>query len=142
MMDWTSARQWIFVPVLGLAAIVAVAGYFMPDICEAVYFRPERARVEAAVQQLAVREQAFRRTRGHFQEFGIASTDALQALAVDRQDWPSDTFQFEANLTPQNGLRIRALPRSEAVQALKVDARFFVAELAPVGGIIRSEWAP
>ena len=141
-MNWTKARRWIFAPVFGLAVIVAVIGYLMPDIRETVFFKPQRVRVEAAVQQLAAREQAFRRSRGHFQAFGIASTDALQALAVDRQNWPSDMFQFEAHTTPQNGLRIRALPRSEAVQALKVDAQFFVAELAPSGGITRSGWAP
>lgn len=141
-MNWTKAPPWIFAPVLGLAVIVVAIGYFTPNIRETVFFKPQRVRVEAAVQQLAARERAFRRARGHFQAFGIASTDALQALAVNRQDWPSDTFQFEANTTPQNGLRIRALPRSEAVQELKVDAQFFVAELAPSGGITRSGWAP
>lgn len=141
-MDWTQPRKWIFVPLLGLAAILMVAGYFMPHMREAIFFKPQRARAEAAVLQLASRERVYRRARGHFQTFGTASADALGVLAVDSQGWPSDTFQFEASTTPQNGLRIRALPRSEAVQALKVDAQLFVAELAPSGGITRSGWYP
>ena len=142
MMDWSKAARFGFVPLIALEVIVAIAGYFMPDIREAVFFKPQRARVEAAMQQLVMREQAYRRARGHFQTFGIASMDALQALAVDRQDWPSDIFQFDASMTPQKGLRIRALPRSEAVQGLKVGAQLFVAELAPSGGITRSGWYP
>jgi len=142
MMDWSKAARFGFVPLIALAGIVAVAGYFMPDIRDAMFFKPQRARAEAAMQQLVAREQAFHRARGHFQTFGIASMDALQALAVDRREWPSDMFQFDASMTPQKGLRLRALPRSEAVQGLKVDAQFFVAELAPSGGMARSGWVP
>jgi len=141
-MDWSKASQLSFVPLIALAVIVAIAGYFMPAIREAVFFKPQRARAEAAVLQLAARERVFRRAQGHFQTFGAASMDALQALAVDRQDWPSDYFQFDASVTPQNGLRIRALPRSEAVQGLHVGAQLFVAELAPSGGMTRSGWYP
>ena len=142
MMDWNKAARFGFLPLTGLAAVVAIMGYFLPDVREALFFKPQRARVEAAVMQLAARERAFRHQRGHFQAFGIASMDAFQALAVDRQDWPSDYFQFDASVTPQNGLRIRALPRSEAVQGLHVGAQLFVAELAPSGGMARSGWYP
>jgi hypothetical protein len=141
-MSWSGPGQMSFALLTALAVLVAIAGYFMPDIREAVFFKPERARVEAAVLRVAVRERAFRRAKGHFETFGAASMDALQALAVDRQDWPSDNFQFDAKVTSDNGLRVRALPRSEAVQGLRVGAQIFVAELTPSGGVARSGWYP
>jgi len=141
-MDWSKASHLTFVPLAALAVIVGTAGYFMPDIREAAFFKPQRAHAEAAVLQLAARERVFRRAQGRFETFGAASMDALQALAVDRQDWPSDNFQFDASVTAGNGLRIRALPRSEAVQGLHVGAQMYVAELTPSGGIARSGWYP
>jgi hypothetical protein len=141
MSEGKSSRL-LFVPLIALAAIVAIAGYFMPQIRETVFFQPQRDRAEAAVLQLAARERIFRRAKGRFETFGAASMDALQALAVNRQDWPSDNFQFDASVTPQNGLRVRALPRSEAVQGLHVAPQMFVAELAQSGGITRSGWVP
>ena len=140
-MDW-KAGQLMYLPLIALAVIVAIAGYFMPDLREAAFFKPQRAHAEAAVLQLAARERVFRRTQGRFETFGAASADALQALAVDRQDWPSDNFQFDARVTAANGLRIRALPRSEAVQDLHVGAQMYVAELTQSGGIARSGWYP
>jgi hypothetical protein len=142
MMGGGKISRLLFVPLLALAAMVATAGYFMPQIREALFFKPQRNRVEAAVLQLAERERAFHHAKGRFETFGAASMDALQALAVDRQDWPSDNFQFDASTTPQKGLRVRALPRSEAVQGLHVAPQIFVAELAPTGGITRSGWVP
>ncbi len=141
-MDWTRPSQTSFALLAALAVLVAILGYFMPDIREALSFKPQRARVEAAVLHLAVREKAFRRAKGHFEAFGAANMDALQALAVDLQNWPSDYFQFDARPTPNKGLRIRALPRAEAVQGLHVGAQMFVAELAPSGGVSRSGWVP
>ena len=140
-MDW-KAGQLMYLPLIALAIIVAIAGYFMPDLREAAFFKPQRAHAEAAVLQLAARERVFRRAQGRFETFGVASADALQALAVDRQNWPSENFQFDASVTAANGLRIRALPRSEAVQDLHVGAQMYVAELTPSGGLARSGWYP
>ena len=129
--------------LLGASAVlVATLAYYMPDLREALFFKPQRARVEAAVLHLAEREKVFRRARGRFVSFGVANRGALQTLAVNPQIWPTDNFQFDARDTPEKGLRIRALPRADAVQGLQVDARMFVADLAPSGSVSRSGWYP
>jgi hypothetical protein len=125
-----------------LAALVATLGYFAPDLRDALFFQPHRARVEAAMLQLAEREGAFRRAKGKFVAFETVNMNALQTLAVNHQTWPSDNFQFDARATPEKGLRIRALPRAEAIQGLEVAAQMFVVELAPSGGVSRSGWYP
>ena len=141
-MNWSKASQMVFVPLLALAILVAIAGYFMPNIREAIFFKPQRARAEAAVLQLAARESDFHRANGHFETFGAVNGDALHALAVDQKDWPSDNFQFDASATAGSGLRIRALPKAEAVRGLQVGAQMFVTELAARGGTGRSGWYP
>jgi hypothetical protein len=129
--------------LLGASAVlVTTLAYYIPDMREAVFFKPQRSRVEAAVLHLAEREKAFRSAKGRFVSFGVANRSALQTLAVNPQAWPTDNFQFDARDTPEKGLRIRALPRADAVQGLQVDARMFVADLAPSGSVRSSGWYP
>ena len=86
-MDWSKASHLTFVPLVALAIVVAAAGYYMPDIREAAFFKPQRVHAEAAVLQLAARERVFRRTQGRFETFGAASADALGqgALRIELQ---------------------------------------------------------
>lgn len=126
-----------------LALVIVIAGFFMPDIRDKLVFKPRRQLAEAVVLQVAVREIAMRKTKGHFEPFTPSDAPMhLKALGISSQNWPSEDFLFEARMMPDNRLRISALPRPEAVQQLRVGAQMFVAELAPSGGVARSGWYP
>jgi hypothetical protein len=126
-----------------LALLIVVAGLFMPTLRDTLVFKPRRDLAEAVVLQVAARETALRKTKGHYEPFTPGDAPMhLPVLGISSQNWPSDDFLFEARMMPDSRLRIRALPRPEAVQQLRVGAQMFVAELAPSGGIARSGWYP
>jgi hypothetical protein len=135
-MDWSRNSQLTLILLVGLAVLVA-------DIRDALVFKPRRQRAEAVVLQLAVRESAVRKAKGRFEPFAPADAAIhLSRLGVNTQSLPSEDFLFEASLMPNSHLRIRALPRPQAVQDLRVGAQMFAAELAPSGGISQSGWYP
>jgi hypothetical protein len=142
-MDWSRNSQLTLILLVGLAVLVAMLGFFMTDIRDALVFKPRRQRAEAVVLQLAVRESAVRKAKGRFEPFAPADAAIhLSRLGVNTQSLPSEDFLFEASLMPNSHLRIRALPRPQAVQDLRVGAQMFAAELAPSGGISQSGWYP
>jgi hypothetical protein len=126
-----------------LALLFVIAGFFMPAMRDSLVFKPRRELAEAVVLQVAAHETVLRKTKGRFEPFTPADAPMhLPALGLSSQNWPSDDFLFEARVMPDNHLRIRALPRPEAVQQLRIGARMFVAELAPSGGVSQSGWYP
>jgi hypothetical protein len=142
-MVWNRTSRITFALLLVLAGIVAVVGLFMADIRDALIFKPRRALAETAVLQLAAREAAMRKIKGRFDLFtpGEAAVH-LKTLGMSLQDWPSEDFVLDASLMPNKHLRLRALPRPEAVQDLRVGAQMFVAEVTATGGISQSGWYP
>ena len=129
--------------LIALAVLVLVTGFFMTDIRDGLVFKPRRARAEAAVSQLAAREAVLRKASGRFDAFYPADAAShLQKLGVNSLDWPTDNFLFEASIMPNTHLLIRALPRPDAVQGLRVGAQMFVADLPPSGRISQGGWYP
>ena len=125
------------------AVLVAGAGLFMPDIRDALVFKPRRAQAEAAVLDVAARESRLRKSGGRFDAFTPGeATVHLRRMGMSLADWPSDDFVLDASLMPNGHLRIRALPRPEAVQDLRVGAQMFVADINPSGGVSQSGWSP
>jgi hypothetical protein len=142
-MDWSRGSQLTAMLLVGLAVLVAILGFFMTDIRDMLIFKPRRERAQTAVMQLVARESALHKANGQYDVFAPADAALhLPKLGVNMQDLPSDDFLFEASLMPNSHLRIRALPRPEAVQDLRVGAQMFVAELAPSGGVSQSGWYP
>lgn len=142
-MAWDRQNRMRFGLLAGLAVLVAGLGIFMPDIREALVFKPRQGRAEAVVMQLVAHENRVRRGKGHFDTFTPPqAAQHARDLGLDMQNWPAEDFLFDASLMPDKSLRLRALPRPESVRDLKVGARIFVAELAPRGGVNRSGWYP
>ena len=132
-----------FALLVVLAILVAGVGMFMPDIRQALIFKPRQAKAEAAVMQLAAKENILRRQKGHFDTFTPPEAAAhARALGLNMQDWPAEDFLFDASLMPDKSLRLRALPQPDSVRDLKVGAQMFIAQLAPAGGVTRSGWYP
>ena len=123
-----------------IAALIAGLGWLAPQIRDAWYFAPARAGAERAVGEIAQAERLLLRRRGHFDTFTTGIADShLRALGVT--DAP-DNYLFDAAATPNKGLRLRALPKSDQVLALKVAPQMYVALLAPSGGVLQRGWAP
>lgn len=135
-----AAQMGVIILLLVSAVLVAALGWFAPDIRDAWYYAPARARAERAVGAIAEQERRFRQRSGHFDPFttGLADTH-LRALGVD--DVPQD-YLFDAAATPGNGLRLRALPKSDQVLALKVGGQMYVSQLAATGGVVQRGWVP
>jgi hypothetical protein len=141
MMDWNSKSRVSFALLAAAALLVAVLGIFLPDIRDRLVFKPRRDKAEAAVTALALKETALRRSKGHYDAFSPANAVArMRALGL--ADFPAEDFLFDASLTPDKSLRLRALPRPTSVQDLRVSPHMYVAELAPAGGVAHSGWYP
>lgn len=140
MMAWFKPN--LIVPILmgACALLLGAAGYAAPQLRDRLYFQPQRALAESAALELARRQTAFRQSNGKFVAFAAGNMAALTTLGMTSAT--SDSFQYDARATPEKGLVIRALPRGEAVQGLKVGAQMFVVELAPSGAVSRSGWVP
>jgi hypothetical protein len=140
-MGASKAGQMVVILVLILGAgLLAGLGWFAPEIRDAWYFAPARARAAEAVAQIARQERAARARTGHYQPFTTGNAD-IQLRALGVSDIPAD-YHFDATLLPDKGLRLRALPRSEQVLALKIGAQMYVSQLAPGGGVIKRGWVP
>jgi hypothetical protein len=140
-MDWTLKGRTIFLSLAALAVLVAGLGVFLPDIRTQLFLKPRRDRAEATVTELAVRLTALRRKQGRYDTFTpVQASQRMQALGIS--NIPSQDFLFDANLLPDKGLRLRALPRADSVRDLRVSPQMYVAELAPAGGVRRSGWVP
>jgi hypothetical protein len=142
-MNWNRKSRMTFALLVALAILVAGLGIFMPSIRDQLIFQPRQAKAEAAVMQLAAKENIARRQTGHFDTFTPPQAAAhARALGVRMQDWPAQDFLFDASLMPDKTLRLRALPQPESVRDLKIRAQMFIADLAPAGGVSRSGWSP
>lgn len=142
-MRWQKLQQVAFIPLATLGVLLLVAGYFMPDLRHAVIYQPRANRIEAAMDELATRQRGMLRTKGRYETFAADEAQPrLKALGVDLASWPSEYFLFEASVQPNKQLRLRALPRPDAVRDLRVDARMYVAEISPVGAVTSRGWYP
>jgi hypothetical protein len=141
MTSWSSKSRASFALMTASALLMAILGFFLPDIRDRMVFKPRRDKAEAAVTQLALRETALRRSKGRYDAFTPPNAVArMRALGL--ADFPVEDFLFDASLTPDKSLRLRALPRPTSVHDLRVSPNIYVAELAPAGGVSRSGWYP
>ena len=142
-MHWDKLHNIMFVPVAALALLLLAAGYFMPDIRRAMIYQPRADRIEIAMDELAGHQRGMLRAKGKFLAFDASEAPPrLKALGVDLANWPSDDFLFDAAVQPNKHLRLRALPRPDAVRDMRVEARMYVAELSPAGAVTSRGWNP
>lgn len=135
-----AGQMSIIILLLVIAALIAGLGWFAPDIRDAWYFAPARAGAERAVAEIAQQERMVLRRNGRFETFTTGTADShLRALGV--MDAP-DAYLFDATAMPNKELRLRALPKSDQVLALKVAPQIYVTLLAPGGGVMQRGWAP
>jgi hypothetical protein len=141
-MVWNTTTRVTFALLVVSALSVGGVGFFMNGIRDELVFKHSRARAEAAVMDVAARERAFRLTKGRFDVFKPSEAAVhLRRMGMSLADWPTDDFLFDASLMPNSHLRIRALPRPEAVEELRVGARMFVADVT-ASGVSQSRWYP
>ena len=142
-MHWEKLQNIAFVPLVALALLLLATGYFMPDIRQALVYRPHADRIEAAMDELATRERDVLRAKGNFLAFAANEAPPhLKTMGVDLARWPSEDFLFEAIVQPNKHLRLRALPRPAAVRDLRVEPRMYVAEVSPAGAVTSRGWYP
>lgn len=142
-MRWARMQDVVFVPVVALALLLFAGGYFMPDIRHAMIYQPRADSIEVAMDELAGHERGMLRAKGKFLTFDASEAPPnLKALGVDLARWPSEDFLFDAVVQPNKHLRLRALPRPEAVRDMRVEARMYVAEISPAGAVTSRGWSP
>ena len=132
-----------------LAALVAAdlgligLGAIMPDLRQKYVFAAQQSRVESAMRAIEAGERRLQKKTGQYAAFNATGFAAKsRELALNWDAVPSDKFQFDAQLLPDRSLRLRALPRGEAVAALNVAPRMFVAELPPKQRSAKAGWYP
>jgi hypothetical protein len=115
----------------------------MPDLRQDYVFSPEENRVRIAMAAIEAGEQRFRKQTGQYTAFGPEGFAAKSRdLKLNWDSLPSDHFQFDAQLLPDRRLRLRALPRGDAVAALAIAPRMFVAELPAKANGAKPGWYP
>jgi hypothetical protein len=124
---------------LGLIAL----GVMMPQLRQDFIFAPEEARVQIAIKAIEAGEQRLHRQTGQYLAFGPEGFAAKsRQLKLDWDVLPSNHFQFDAQLLDDHRLRLRAMPRGDAVAALDIAPRMFVAELPARPDGAKAGWYP
>jgi len=132
-----------------LAALVAAdlgligLGAIMPDLRQKYIFAAQASRVEDAVRAIEAGEMRLKAKTGQYAAFNAVGFAAKSpSLKLNWDSIPSDKFQFDAQILPDRRLRLRALPRGEAVAALNIAPQMFVAELPAKPGGAKPGWYP
>lgn len=103
----------------------------------------DHARAEAAVQEIVTAQLALHEETGSFQSFIAADHEAdRNFLGLPWRGFPVGSYGFEAEALPDGNLRVRAVPRPEAVAGREVAGQFYVAEVSPAGEVVESGWLP
>jgi hypothetical protein len=136
-------RAGLLAFVAGTSVILILTGIFAGELRSRFVFAPRERAVESAIRQVADREKIELASRGKFVPFSngnIERNNALMGLAWS--SFPVEAFYFDASELKSGNLRLRALPRPDAVSSLGVRARLYTAELSAKGQILHSGWYP
>jgi hypothetical protein len=143
-MNLTSAlRNGMLVVIFGASLALGAGAMFASEIRERLVYLPREREVEEALSKIAQRERTLHDATGRFP--GFTDRDILRDRALLALNWnafPVQDYSFAAEPNGAGTLRLRALPRPDAVAALKVRARFYEAELSASGDMLHTGWVP
>ena len=110
---------------------------------ESYVFLPRERAVEDAVRQVAERQRSLHETTGAFVNFAHSDVEAdTGPIGLPWNNFPVSEFYFDAMALDTGNIRLRALPRPDAIRRLDVRARIFVSEISPEGDVVQSGWLP
>ena len=131
------------VVILGMSVALGLAAIFSARIREQFVYGPREQSVEDAIRQIAERERNLHETTGNFAAFGDRDIQRNGAvLSLSWNAFPIGEFSFDAVPDESGNLKLRALPKAEAVTTLAVRARYYAAELSSNGEMLRAGWFP
>jgi hypothetical protein len=129
--------------IIGASLIMVLGGVFVDSLRARMIYDPREHGVEDAIRQVAKRETIAHAATGNFVAFSNANLEQNNSLlGLPWSTFPVNDFFFDAMELGTGNIRLRALPRPDAVAALSVRARLYVAELSPKGEVLRSGWYP
>ena len=129
--------------IIGASLIMVLGGVFVDSLRARMIYDPREHGVEDAIRQVAQRETVAHAATGNFVAFSNANLEQNNSLlGLPWSTFPVSDFFFDAMELGTGNIRLRALPRPDAVAALSVRARLYVAELSPKGEVLRSGWYP
>ena len=128
--------------LLTATVLLALGGMFAGSFRQIFVYAPRERAVENTVRAIAERQRAVHKSRGSYMTFAASDIDAGKAIGgVDWTSAPTKEFYFDAEALENGVLRVRALPRPEAVTSLNVRPRFYTAEMAKDGRVVREGWS-
>ena len=128
--------------ILLASVVLALGGMFAASFRQVLVYAPREWAVENTVRAIAEQQRALHKSRGKYVSFGASDVDSGNALpGVDWSSAPTTVFYFDAEALESGHLRIRALPRADAVMSLKVRPRIYTTELGKDGRAVREGWS-
>jgi len=128
--------------ILIATVLLALGGMFAGSFRQIFVYAPRERAVENTVRAIAEQQRMLHKSRGSYMTFAASDIDAGKALGgVDWTSAPTTDFFFDAEPLENGVLRVRALPRPEAVTSLNVRPRFYTTELAKDGRVVREGWS-
>lgn len=129
--------------IIGASLIMVLGGVFVDSLRARMIYDPREHGVEDAIRQVAQRETIAHAATGNFVAFSNANLEQNNSLlGLPWSTFPVNDFFFDAMELGSGNIRLRALPRPDAVAALSVRAKLYVAELSAKGEVLRSGWYP
>ena len=129
--------------IIGASLIMVLGGVFVDSLRARMIYDPREHGVEDAIRQVAQRETVAHAATGNFVAFSNANLEQNNSLlGLPWSTFPVSDFFFDAMELGSGNIRLRALPRPDAVAALSVRAKLYVAELSAKGEVLRSGWYP
>src|ERR1700681_1291698 len=129
--------------IIGASLIMVLGGVFVDSLRARMIYDPREHGVEDAIRQVAQRETIAHAATGNFVAFSNANLEQNNSLlGLPWSTFPVNDFFFDAMELGAGNIRLRALPRPDAVAALSVRAKLYVAELSAKGEVLRSGWYP
>ena len=128
--------------ILIATVLLALGGMFAGSFRQIFVYAPRERAVENTVRAIAEQQRVLHKSRGSYMTFAASDIDAGKALGgIDWTSAPTTDFYFDAEALENGVLRVRALPRPEAVTSLNVRPRYYTTELAKDGRVVREGWS-
>lgn len=124
------ARWIIYLCCLGLI----LGAILLPRVSISLLRSQSKAAVEEAVRQVSAAERRYFSKHGHYAPFGPSEPE-LTAVAGGPVA-ASRLFAFDAQLSADGGLVIRAMSRPDAIAARQVEPMVYTAEIPPLSGVV------
>jgi hypothetical protein len=129
--------------IVGSSMILILGGVFVDSLRARMIYDPREQGVESAIRQVAKQEMIAHAATGNFVMFSNENLEQNNSLlGLPWSTFPVNDFLFDAVELGSGNVRLRALPRPDAVAAQSVRARLYVAELSSQGQVLRSGWYP